>query len=219
MHISFKAIEWFCILINYVTIESFLTKGCAEDDFWKESLSTELDDIRKTCHDLEKELVSNNQRLELSKQQYDNLEREFKLMKDERDSLRKIVSEFVQKLELEKEQKETALKELNTELQRQRDLGEGIKRFSAAFASRHRSFMSFNSELKSKIEELKTHNRVVVPVPKSLGCWKFWPLYNVFCNYDRIKFVDLIIGCGFVLTTQSPSKDNRDDLWACAVGW
>lgn len=91
-------------------------------------------------------------------------------MKDERDSLRKIVSEFVQKLELEKEQKETALKELNTELQRQRDLGEGIKRFSAAFASRHRSFMSFNSELKSKIEELKTHNRVVVPVPKSLGC-------------------------------------------------
>lgn len=173
MHISFKAIEWFCILINYVTIESFLTKGCAEDDFWKESLSIELDDIRKTCHDLEKELVSNNQRLELSKQQYDNLEREFKLMKDERDSLRKIVSEFVQKLELEKEQKETALKELNTELQRQRDLGEGIKRFSAAFASRHRSFMSFNSELKSKIEELKTHNRVVVPVPKSLGCWKF----------------------------------------------
>lgn len=132
-------------------------------------MSTELDDIRKVCHGLEKELVSNNQLLESSKQQYENLEREFKLMKDERDSLRKMVSESVQKLQLEKEHKETALKELNTEVQRRRDLEEGIKRFSAAFASRHRSFMSFNSELRSKTEELKTQNPVAVPVPKSLG--------------------------------------------------
>ncbi|XP_038884549.1 kinesin-like protein KIN-7N [Benincasa hispida] len=146
------------------------SKECAEDDIWKESLSTELDDVKKICHGLEKELVSNNQRLESSKLQYDNLEREFKLMKDERDALRKMVSESVQKLEMEKEQKENALKELNTEVQRRRDLGEGIKRFSAAFASRHRSFMSFNSEIMSKTEELKTQNhRVVFPVPKSLG--------------------------------------------------
>ncbi|KGN62686.2 kinesin-like protein KIN-7N [Cucumis sativus] len=145
------------------------SKGCAEDDFLKESLSIELDDVKERCHGLEKELDSNNQRLELSKQQNDNLERELKLMKDERDSLRKMVSECIQKLEMEKDLKESALKELNSEVQRRRDLGEGIKRFSAAFASRHKSFMSFNSEIMSKTEELRTNNWVVVPVPKSLG--------------------------------------------------
>ncbi|KAL0558103.1 hypothetical protein IC582_006667 [Cucumis melo] len=146
------------------------SKGCAEDDFLKESLSIELHDVKQRCHGLEKELDSNNQRLELSKQEYDNLERELKLMKDERDSLRKMVSECVEKLEMEKELKETALKELNNEIQRRRDLGEGIKRFSAAFAARHKSFMSFNSEIMSKTEELRTNNNwVVVPVPKSLG--------------------------------------------------
>ncbi|KAL4034352.1 hypothetical protein IC575_007486 [Cucumis melo] len=146
------------------------SKGCAEDDFLKETLSIELHDVKQRCHGLEKELDSNNQRLELSKQEYDNLERELKLMKDERDSLRKMVSECVEKLEMEKELKETALKELNNEVQRRRDLGEGIKRFSAAFATRHKSFMSFNSEIMSKTEELRTNNNwVVVPVPKSLG--------------------------------------------------
>lgn len=151
-------------------LESYLfSKGCAEDSYWKESMSTELDYIRERCHGLEKELESNHQLLELSKQQYDNLEREFKLMKDEKDSLRKMISESVQKLELEKQQKENSLNELNTELQRRRDLEEVVKRFSAAFATRHRSLMSFNSELRSKTEELKTQNRVAVPVPKSLG--------------------------------------------------
>ena len=146
------------------------SKGCAEDDFLKESLSIELRDVKQRCHGLEKELDSNNQRLELSKQEYDNLERELKLMKDERDSLRKMVSECVERLEMEKELKETALKELNNEIQRRRDLGEGIKRFSAAFTARHKSFMSFNSEIMSKTEELRTNNNwVVVPVPKSLG--------------------------------------------------
>ncbi|KAG7020618.1 Kinesin-like protein KIN-7N [Cucurbita argyrosperma subsp. argyrosperma] len=145
-------------------------KGCAEDDLWKERLSTELDDIRKRCHGLENELASNNQLLESSKQQYDNLEREFKVVKDERESLHKMVSESVQKLKVEKEQKETVLKELITEITRRKDLEEGIKRFSAAFASRHRSFMSFSSEVRSKTEELKTQNpAVAVPVPKSLG--------------------------------------------------
>lgn len=160
-------IQIIVLICNY---EHFVTKGCAEDDLWKERLSTELDDIRERYHGLEKELASNNQLLESSKQQYDNLERELKVVQDERESLRKMVSESVQKLKVEKEQKETVLKELITEITRRKDLEEGIKRFSAAFASRHRSFMSFSSEVRSKTEELKTQNPVVaVPVPKSLG--------------------------------------------------
>lgn len=187
--------KWFFLIC--FAIQLFLTKEFAEDDFWKESLSTELDDIRKICHGLEKELESSNHLLELSKQQYDNLDREFKLIKDERDSLRKMVSECVKNVELEKDQKENALKELNTEVQRRRDIEEGIKRFSTAFASRHKSFMSFNSELRSKTEDLRTQN------PKYFGGW----IGHLCSNYFEFLLVCGLyyVLCNYVCSISSPN--------------
>ncbi|XP_034201768.1 kinesin-like protein KIN-7N isoform X2 [Prunus dulcis] len=146
-------------------------KGCAtggENACWKEKLSNELITIKERYHGLEEELDSNNQLLEKSKQRYDALEAEFQLLKEERDSLHKIVSESSQTLALATDQKENVLKDLNNEVLRRKDLEEKIKEFSVAFGCRKTLLMSFHSEFKSKIESLRAKNPA--SVPKSVGC-------------------------------------------------
>lgn len=135
---------------------------------WKEKLGNELDDITEKYHVLEKELDHNNQLLEISRERYSGLERDFQLLKEERDSLLETVSESSQKLALVADQKENIWNDLNTEAQRRKDLKEEIKQFSVAFTSRQRSFMAFYSEIMSEIEKLRAQNPV--SVPKSLGC-------------------------------------------------
>ncbi|KAL6317873.1 hypothetical protein AAG906_030627 [Vitis piasezkii] len=145
-------------------------KGCAlggETACWKEKLDNELNTINEKYQSLEKELEHSNQLLEVSKERYHSLEREFHLLKDERDSLLQTVSKSTQKLALVTDQKENVSKELNTELQRRKDLEEEVKQFSVAFAHRQRSLMSFHSQFKSKIENLRGQNPV--PIAKSLG--------------------------------------------------
>ncbi|EEF52244.1 ATP binding protein, putative [Ricinus communis] len=139
-----------------------------ETAYAKEKLNYELDSIKEKYHDLEKQLTLNNQLLEDSKEKYTSLERKFELLKEERDSLLDRVSESSQKLTLVTAQKEDLLKDLNTAEQRRKDLGEEIKQFSTAFAIRQRSFMSFRSEFKSKIEKLRALHPVSVSKP--LGC-------------------------------------------------
>ncbi|CAB4296745.1 unnamed protein product [Prunus armeniaca] len=146
-------------------------KGCptgGENACWKEKLSNELITVKERYHGLEEELDSNNQLLEKSKQRYDALEAEFQLLKEERDSLHKIVSESSQTLALATDQKENVLKDLNNEVLRRKDLEEKIKQFSVAFGCRKTSLMSFHSEFKSKIESLRAKNSA--SVPKSAGC-------------------------------------------------
>ncbi|KAH0990093.1 hypothetical protein GBA52_001576 [Prunus armeniaca] len=128
----------------------------------------ELITVKERYHGLEEELDSNNQLLEKSKQRYDALEAEFQLLKEERDSLHKIVSESSQTLALATDQKENVLKDLNNEVLRRKDLEEKIKQFSVAFGCRKTSLMSFHSEFKSKIESLRAKNSA--SVPKSAGC-------------------------------------------------
>lgn len=147
-----------------------MIKGCAlggETACWKEKLDNELNTINEKYQSLEKELEHSNQLLEVSKERYHSLEREFHLLKDERDSLLQTVSKSTQKLALVTDQKENVSKELNTELQRRKDLEEEVKQFSVAFAHRQRSLMSFHSQFKSKIENLRGQNPV--PIAKSLG--------------------------------------------------
>ncbi|KAB2627702.1 centromere-associated protein E-like [Pyrus ussuriensis x Pyrus communis] len=135
---------------------------------WEEKLSNELSTIKGRYHGLEEELDSNNQLLEKSKQRYDAFEAEFRLLKEERDSLHKKVSESSQTLALVTDQKENVVKDLNHELLRRKDLEEKIEQFRVAFGCRKTSLMSFHSEFKSKIESLRAQNPV--SVPKSVGC-------------------------------------------------
>ncbi|KAE8728289.1 Detected protein of confused Function [Hibiscus syriacus] len=116
--------------------------------------------------ELKQELDASKNMLEASKESYGSLEREFQLLKEERDSLQKSLSESSQKLMVVTNQKENILKDLNSEVQRRKDLEAEIKQFSVAFASRHRSLASIHGEFKSKIEKMRAENPV--PLHKSL---------------------------------------------------
>ncbi|PON65553.1 Kinesin-like protein [Parasponia andersonii] len=139
-----------------------------ETTCWKEKLSNELNTLKERYHGLEKELGLNNQLLEESKQRYNNLETEFHHLLEEREALCKMVSESSRKLAIVTNQKDNVLKDLNAEFQRRKDLQEKIKQFSVAFAHRKTSLVSFHSEFKYKIEEMRAQNPV--STPKSLGC-------------------------------------------------
>ncbi|KAK9756502.1 hypothetical protein RND81_01G102200 [Saponaria officinalis] len=135
---------------------------------WKETLSNELSKIRENYTYMEKHTDPNNQILEDTKARCLDLERRLLVLKEDRESLLENVAKLDQNLSLVSEEKETFLQKYNAELQRRKDLEEGIKQFSVTFASRQRSFTSFHSDLKSRIQTLRSHNHAVLP--NSLGC-------------------------------------------------
>ncbi|XP_027368144.1 kinesin-like protein KIN-7N [Abrus precatorius] len=97
----------------------------------------------------------------------ESLEREVLLLKDEKDSLLQKFFESSEKLAMVSSQKENALKDLNTEVHRRKNLEGEVKQFTAAFASRQKSFISFHSDLKTKIEQFRA--QTPISVPKSPG--------------------------------------------------
>ncbi|KAL2317861.1 hypothetical protein Fmac_031737 [Flemingia macrophylla] len=101
-------------------------------------------------------------------ERYENLERELLLLKVERDTLLQNYSESSEKLAMVSCQKENVLKDLNSELERRKNLEGEIKQFTAAFASRQKSLVSFHSDLKTEIEKWKA--QTPISVPKSYGC-------------------------------------------------
>ncbi|KAL1353588.1 hypothetical protein AAHE18_06G249500 [Arachis hypogaea] len=105
---------------------------------------------------------------ELLNERYESLEKEFLLLKDERDSLLQMFSESSQKLAMVSSQKENALKDLNTEVQRRNNLEGDLKQFTSAFACRQKSLISFHSEFKTQIEKLRA--QTLSSVPKSVDC-------------------------------------------------
>ncbi|WCJ35583.1 Kinesin-like protein KIN-7N [Euphorbia peplus] len=127
----------------------------------------ELEGIREKYHDLEKKLDLNTQILEDSKEEYSCMEREFHELKEERKGLVEGITELSEKLKLVTDQKEKMLKELSAEAQRRKHLQQEIIEFRIAFASRQRSFLSFESEFQSKVEKLGA--LTPVSVSKSLG--------------------------------------------------
>lgn len=101
-------------------------------------------------------------------ERYENLEKELLNLKVERDSLQQKFSESSEKLAMAFSQKENALKDLNTEVQRRKNLEGEFKQFTATFASRQKSLISLHSELKTNIEKWRT--QTPISVPKSFGC-------------------------------------------------
>uniref|UniRef100_A0A6N2MLN3 Kinesin motor domain-containing protein n=1 Tax=Salix viminalis TaxID=40686 RepID=A0A6N2MLN3_SALVM len=139
-----------------------------ESASWKEKLGDELGAIKEKLQALEKELEHNNQLLKDSGERHDTMEREYWVLKEERDSLLDKVSESSQNLATVAVQKENILKDLNIEVERRKNLEKEIKQFSVAFASRQRSFTSFQGEFLSKVEKLRAQSPIAAS--ESLGC-------------------------------------------------
>lgn len=134
---------------------------------WKMKLDNEVKAIKEKYTNLEKELKTNNQLLEVSKDKFHSLEKEFHLLKEERDILLQSVSSSSKRLALVTDEKEKVLYDFKIEAQRRKDLEEEIKKFTNAFAYRQKSLVSVHSDFKSIVENLKGQNSV--PLSKSLG--------------------------------------------------
>lgn len=129
---------------------------------WKELLSNELNTVRDKYISLEKDLCQDKQILEESNSRYLDLERKFQVLQQERDSLLDKVSKASQNLTLVSEERAMLLERYKSEVQKRKNLEQGIEQFSVAFASRQRSLASFHSDFKSRIEGLKSQNPTVV---------------------------------------------------------
>lgn len=90
----------------------------------------------------------------------ESLERELLLLKNERDSLLHKLSESSDKFAMVSNQKENALKDLNTEVQRRKNLEGEVKQFTTAFVRRQQSLISLRSDLKTKIENWKAQTPI-----------------------------------------------------------
>lgn len=101
-------------------------------------------------------------------ERYESMERELLLLKNERESLLQKFSESSEKLAIVSSQKENALKDLNIEVQRRKNLEGEVKQFTSAFACRQKSLISFHSDLKTKIEMFRA--QTPISVAKSFGC-------------------------------------------------
>ncbi|KAI4316588.1 hypothetical protein L6164_024557 [Bauhinia variegata] len=134
----------------------------------KEAMSSEFNSIKERYCVLEEDLNTSNRLLEVMKYRYDSLERDFLHLKDERDSLLQMVSESSQRLASISSEKENALKDLNIEVRRRKNLDGEVKRFTATFACRQGQLASFHNEFKAQLEKLRAHGSI--SVPKSLGC-------------------------------------------------
>lgn len=132
----------------------------------KENLIAEINAIKDKYPGIQKELDESNQLLGVSRDKYCRLERDFQLLKEERDSLLQSVSESTSKVSLATDQRENVLKDLNCEVRRRKNLEGEIKKFSMAFVGRQNSLASIQSEVRLKLEKISDGN--TISVPKSL---------------------------------------------------
>jgi len=129
---------------------------------WKKKLDEDIKTIQEKYQNLEKELDLNNQLLATSRDRYNSLEREFHLLKEERDVLVQNVSSSSEKLELFTNQNENVLDTLNAEVKRRKHLEEEIKQFTAAFAFRQSSLVSLRSDFDSVIDSFKAQKPISI---------------------------------------------------------
>ncbi|KAJ0231520.1 Kinesin-like protein KIN-7N [Hirschfeldia incana] len=124
----------------------------------EEKLKSELSILTERYNKLEKELSEDKQLLKASRESHGRLEKEVQFLKEERDSLDAAISQSTQRLRVIASDKENALKDLNVEVKRRKEMEEEIKQISFAFSSRQKSLMSFHNEIKSKMQKLTTQN-------------------------------------------------------------
>ncbi|PHU20650.1 hypothetical protein BC332_11801 [Capsicum chinense] len=129
---------------------------------WKKKLDEDIKSIQEKYQNLETELELNNQLLAAFRDRYNSLEKEFHLLKEERDVLVQNVSSSSEKLELFTNQNVKVLEDLNAEVKRRKHLEEEIKQFSAAFACRQRSLISLRSDFDSVIDSFKAQKPISV---------------------------------------------------------
>ncbi|KAL3371797.1 hypothetical protein AABB24_008367 [Solanum stoloniferum] len=129
---------------------------------WKKKLDEDIKTIQEKYQNLEKELDLNNQLLATARDRYNSLEREFHLLKEERDVLVQNVSSSSEKLELFTNQNEKVLDTLNAEVKRRKHLEEEIKQFTAAFAFRQSSLVSLRSDFDSVIDSFKAQKPISI---------------------------------------------------------
>ncbi|KAJ4965160.1 hypothetical protein NE237_017009 [Protea cynaroides] len=130
-----------------------------------EKLGSELNAITEKYQFLDKEFHSNNKLLEASMERCHGLERECNLMREEKTYLVQRLTKSSEKLALVSDQKENVLRELNLEAQKRKDLENKIKHFEQDFAHGRRIFISFCSDLKSKMENFKAPSPTPIPKP------------------------------------------------------
>ncbi|XP_010470224.1 PREDICTED: kinesin-like protein KIN-7N [Camelina sativa] len=153
------------------TTTSLLSDAQAKDEFLnshnkgqettaleEEKLKYELSIIKERYNKVEKELCLDKQLLEASRESHEKLLKEVQLLKEDRDSLDRKLSQSTQRLRVTASDKENVLRDLNVEVKRRKEMEEEIKQISTAFATRHKSFVSFHSEIKSKMQKLTTRN-------------------------------------------------------------
>ncbi|KAK3425624.1 hypothetical protein EUGRSUZ_F02228 [Eucalyptus grandis] len=132
----------------------------------KENLISGISAIKDKYNGIQKELDESNQLLGVSREKYCRLERDFQLLKEERDLLLQSVSESTSKVSLATDRRENVLRDLNSEVQRRKNLEGEIKKFRMAFVGRQNSLASFQSEVRLKLEKMRDGS--TVSVPKSL---------------------------------------------------
>ncbi|CAL1395742.1 unnamed protein product [Linum trigynum] len=134
-------------------------------------LGSELKTIKAKHGELEKELEQNNKLLGVSRDKYISLERDLQLLNQERESLVHRVSELSEKLDdMTTNQKENVVVGLNCEARRMKNLEAEVKQFSVAFAGRQKSFITLDSEFRSKMEQLRSLVHSGSVSSKPLGC-------------------------------------------------
>ncbi|KAL9310063.1 Kinesin-like protein KIN-7N [Arabidopsis thaliana] len=145
-------------LNSHNKVLNVILKGQETAALEEKKLKSELIIIKERYNELEEELCLDKQLLEASRESHEKLIKEVQFLKEERDSLDRKISQSTQRLRVIASDKENALKDLNVEVKRRKDMEEEIKHISIAFATRHKSFVSFHSEIKSKMQKLTTQN-------------------------------------------------------------
>ncbi|KAL1218214.1 Kinesin-like protein KIN-7N [Cardamine amara subsp. amara] len=165
--------QWETLRVNLKNTTTFLlTEAQAKDELLnchnkgqetaaleeKEKLKSELSIIKERYNEVEKELGLDKQLLVASREGHKKLLKEVQFLKEEREAFDVKISQSTQRLRVIANDKENALKDLNVEVKRRKEMEEEIKQISFAFATRHKSFVSFHSEIKSKMQKLTTRN-------------------------------------------------------------
>ncbi|XP_073031375.1 kinesin-like protein KIN-7N [Primulina eburnea] len=124
--------------------------------YWKEAVENEVATVKQKYNDLENERDICNKLLEISEGKYQSLEREFHLLKEDKEALLQRILNLSQMLELVTGQKDNAFQDLKTEVRRRKNLEEEIRLFSIAFAGRQRSLNSFHGDFKALLDTMKS---------------------------------------------------------------
>ncbi|XP_051123669.1 kinesin-like protein KIN-7N isoform X2 [Andrographis paniculata] len=123
---------------------------------WKQALENEVKTIKQKYKDLEDELNVTNQLLKVSEGKYNSLEREFHLLKQDRDAALKSMADSSQMLEQITAQKEKALKDLSTEIKMRKTLEEDRDAALRSMADSSQMLEQITAQKEKALQDLST---------------------------------------------------------------